>query len=163
MCWAGGVILIQDGYIDQFMMHWNTIHRHLRKGTLTEGAQSITRLQWMLLRHLQRSNDTTIGNIANKFGVRPSTVSQMTDRLEKAGLVERISGREDGRQKEVRLTSRGEALIYSVESVWAERLIKGLNQFTEAERAQLLQLLSRLSASMQDADRAVDLQLGEEV
>jgi|GEM_PF-624651 len=140
---------MNEGYVDEFLTYWQTINRHLRKGTLSEGGQQITRLQWMMLRHVRTSDNTAIGSIADKFGVRPSTVSQMADRLERAGLVDRVAGVADARQKSLRLTDAGRALISSVESVWAARLVKGLNQFTADEQTELLKLLSRLAASMQ--------------
>ncbi|MDQ0189355.1 MarR family transcriptional regulator [Alicyclobacillus cycloheptanicus] len=143
---------MDSGYMDQFLTYWQAINRHLRRGMLSAGTEHITRLQWMLLRHVHKASNTTMGSLAEKFGVRPSTVSQMTDRLEKAGLVTRLSGTQDARQKVVRLTPKGEELIHQVEAVWAERLVQGLNHFTDSELAQLIELLGRLANAMRDAN-----------
>lgn len=140
--------MIEDGMIDQFLANWQTINRHLRKGTLREGNREITRLQWMFLRHARREEACTIGHLAEKFGVRPSTISQMADRLEIAGLIRRVSNVSDARVRIVSLTEKGRELIHSVESVWAKRLTEGLSQFSDNEQKDLLKLLERLASSL---------------
>lgn len=134
--------------IDQFLSHWQSINRHLRRGILAEGSEQITRLQWMLLRHVSRTQTCTIGQLAEKFGVRPSTVSQMADRLERSGLIYRITDTEDARLRFVRLTEKGQTLINHVKSLWAERLSEGLSQFSKEEQQNLIELLERLATSL---------------
>ena len=148
--------MTDNGIVDQFFMQWQTINRYLRKGMLLEGEERIMRIQWMFLRYIRRSDDCTMGHIAEKFGVKPSTVSQTMDRLEKHGLVERVSGKEDARQKIVRLTEKGQSLIHSVESIWSMRLSKSLSQFTDMEQAELIELLSKLAAAMRDMQQNED-------
>lgn len=142
--------MIEDGRIDQFLANWQAINRHLRKGMLTEGDDRITRLQWMLLRHVGREEACTIGSLADKFGVRPSTISQMADRLEKSGLIRRVANSHDARIRFVSLTEKSQELIHSVESVWAKRLTEGLSQFSDDEQKNLLKLLERLALSLAD-------------
>jgi DNA-binding MarR family transcriptional regulator len=140
--------MIKNELLDQFLANWQSINRHLRKGLLTEGDERITRLQWMLLRHVRKVETCPIGNLAEKFGVRPSTVSQMADRLEKAGLICRVSNSQDARMRFVCLTEKGKSLIQNVESLWAKRLSHGLNQFSADEQEVFLQLLEKLALSM---------------
>ncbi len=143
--------MIEYELIDQFLTYWQSINRHLRKGMLTETDERVTRLQWMLLRHVYRVETSTIGDLAEKFGVRPSTVSQMADRLEKSGLIRRVSDIQDARIKVVSLTAKGQALIQNVESIWAKRLTDGLSQFSSKEQGNLLKLLERLASSFADS------------
>lgn len=142
--------MIENELIDQFLTHWQSINRHLRKGLLTEADEPVTRLQWMLLRHVNRVETSTIGDLAEKFGVRPSTVSQMVDRLEKSGLIRRVSNTHDARIKFVSLTTKGQTLIQNVESLWAKRLTDGLSQFSIEEQGNLLKLLELLASSLTD-------------
>lgn len=142
--------MIDHEFIDRFLTHWQSINRHLRKGQLIETEERITRLQWMLLRHINKVETSTIGDLAEIFGVRPSTVSQMADRLEKAGLIQRLSDTLDARIRLVSLTTKGHALIQNVESLWAKRLLDGLSQFSSEEQKDLLQLLGRLASSLSD-------------
>ncbi|MFD1675361.1 MarR family winged helix-turn-helix transcriptional regulator [Alicyclobacillus fodiniaquatilis] len=140
--------MIDNGLIDQFFVHWQSINRHLRKGTLQVGAQKITRLQWTLLRNVHKTKNCTMGDLAKKFGVSPSTVSQMADRLEKAGLVYRVSSDEDARVKVVRLTDSGRSLIESVHSASTKRLTDGLNCLSPDEQRHLIASLERLSSAL---------------
>lgn len=141
---------MENELIDQFLTYWQSINRHLRKGMLTEMNERVTRLQWLLLRHVYRVKTSTIGDLAEKFGVRPSTVSQMVDRLEKSGLICRVSNTYDARIRFVSLTAKGLALIQNAESIWAARLSDSLSQFSEEEQANLLKLLERLASSFAD-------------
>lgn len=142
--------MAEHEFIDQFLTHWQSINRHLRQDVLTETAERVTRLQWMLLRHVYRVETSTIGDLAEKFGVRPSTVSQMADRLEKSDLIRRVSNPADARIKLVSLTAKGQSLIQNVESIWAKRLREGLIQFSSEEQTDLLKLLERLASSFTD-------------
>ena len=142
--------MTEHEFIDQFLTHWQSINRHLRQDVLTETAERVTRLQWMLLRHVYRVETSTIGDLAEKFGVRPSTVSQMADRLEKSDLIRRVSNPTDARIKLVSLTAKGQSLIQNVESIWAKRLREGLSQFSSEEQGNLLKLLEQLASSFTD-------------
>jgi len=140
--------MIEDKIIDQFLNNWQTINRHLRKGLLTEGNEGITRLQWVLLRHVSREETCTIGNLAEKFGVRPSTISQMVDRLEKSGLIRRMSDSNDARIRLVELTEKGQELILSMKSKWSKRLTEGLSRFTNDEQKNFLKYLEQLAITI---------------
>ncbi|CAA7600223.1 MarR-type HTH domain protein [Acididesulfobacillus acetoxydans] len=138
----------EDGVTEQFLSCWRAINRHLRKGMLTEGEERITRLQWMLLRQVNKEEANTMGNLAAKFGVRPSTISQMADRLEKSQLIRRVPDTRDARIKSITLTEKGQGFIERVESLWAIRLQEGLGRFSPDEQNALLELLERLVASL---------------
>lgn len=140
--------MIEDRLTEQFLAYWQTINRHLRKGMLTEGEERITRLQWMLLRQVNKPESCTMGNLAEKFGVRPSTISQMADRLEKSRLIRRVPNTQDARIKFITLTEKGQAFIHQVESLWGIRLKEGLGELSTGEQSTLLQLLERLAASL---------------
>ncbi|KLU59827.1 putative HTH-type transcriptional regulator YusO [Peptococcaceae bacterium CEB3] len=140
--------MVEDGVTEQFLGYWRAINRHLRKGMLTEGEERITRLQWMLLRQVNKGESCTMGGLADKFGVRPSTISQMADRLEKAQLIHRVPDTRDARVKFITLTEKGRTFIQEVEAFWAIRLEEGLGQFSSEEQSVLLQLLGRLASSL---------------
>ena len=145
--------MVENGRIDQFLVTWQAINRHLRKGTLLEEDKGITRLQWILLRHVDREKTCPIGYLAEHFGVSPSTISQMADRLEKSGLLHRVTDPQDARVRLVSLTQKGQELIRSVESVWGKRLAKGLGQFPDPEQKDFLEKLERLAASLSESVR----------
>jgi DNA-binding MarR family transcriptional regulator len=126
--------MIEDDKIDQFLVHWRFINRHLREGMLTHREKRITRLQWTLLRHVGRTGHCTMGSLAKNFNVNISTVSQMIDRLQKMGLVQRTSASHDARVKMVSLTEKGEKIIQDMKLVWVKQLADGLSSFSRDQQ-----------------------------
>ena len=95
-----------------------------------------------------------MGDLAEMFGVRPSTVSQMADRLEREGLIRRASSHEDARIKVVSLTEKGEALFREMAAVMARRLEHGMEKLEAEERHQLIALLEKLASSLAGANHS---------
>ncbi|GGH80488.1 DNA-binding MarR family transcriptional regulator [Pullulanibacillus pueri] len=142
--------MIEDRKVDQFLTHWRFINRHLREGRLTHGDKNITRLQWTLLRHVGRSENCTMGSIAEHFNVSMSTVSQMIDRLEKWGYVERGASVHDARVKIVSLTEKGVKMIQEGRASYLHQLTNGLSQFSEDEQETFIHLLQQLSENLRE-------------
>ncbi len=68
----------------------------------------ITYPQFLVLQALQEAEDgRTVGAIAERLALEPSTITPLTKRLEAAGLVSRIRDPQDERQVRVRLTDMG--------------------------------------------------------
>ncbi len=121
------------------------INRHLRSGALQQNEQQITRVQWMILRYLKRIEHCTIGQLAERMNVRPSTMSQMLDRLEREHWVTRSQAPDDSRVRLVQLTEPGLSFVHSVEAVWQERLVAPLSTLTQYEQTTLVELLHKLA------------------
>ncbi|SFO27816.1 MarR family winged helix-turn-helix transcriptional regulator [Sphingomonas sp. OK281] len=74
----------------------------------------ITYPQFLVLQTLHEAEDgRSIGAIADRLALEPSTITPLAKRLEAAGLVTRIRNPADERQVRVRLTEAGKAC-------WAE-------------------------------------------
>ncbi len=74
----------------------------------------ITYPQFLVLQSLNEVEDgRSIGSIAERLALEPSTITPLAKRLEAAGFVTRIRNPADERQMQVRLTERGRAC-------WAE-------------------------------------------
>lgn len=71
-------------------------------------AIGITRVQWMALYYIRRSNDVTQKDLGLLLGVREPTVVRLLDRMEKDDLVTRI--RKDRRTNSIELTEKGKDL-----------------------------------------------------
>ncbi|MBP1155520.1 MULTISPECIES: MarR family transcriptional regulator [unclassified Paenibacillus] len=134
--------------LEHFIMYLQTINRHLRSQMFDQQAASLTRVQWLLMRNLYRNGASTIGQLAEHLDVRSSTMSQMVDRLEKAGFAYRESSDPDARVRWVKLTEQGERVIRQTEALWAETLSEPFKQFSDAERQQLLEYMHRLSDAL---------------
>lgn len=134
--------------LEQFIAHFQTVNRFLRSSVFDRQDRTVTRVQWMLLNHISCHGKRTIGQLAEHLDVRPSTMSQMIDRLEKVRLVSRETDSNDARVKLVSLTDEGSELIRQTEHLWTEALTKPFGQFHHQEKEQLLALMKTLADSL---------------
>ncbi len=70
----------------------------------------LTYPQYLVLSVLWEADGQTIGGIAERLDLEPSTVTPLVKRLEQAGLVTRERNPADARQVRARLTAAGAAL-----------------------------------------------------
>ena len=71
----------------------------------------ITYPQFLVLTALNDEGTLTVGGLAARLALEPSTITPLVKRLEAAGLVQRKRGLKDERQVEVSLTEAGDAII----------------------------------------------------
>jgi DNA-binding MarR family transcriptional regulator len=99
--------------------------RELRKETEQLG---ITSRQATLLWLVKRSPGLSLAELAAEEGISPPAMSGHVDRLEKAGLLNRLRSTDDRRRVGLRLTDEGERLMRRVRArrtTWlADRLRK---------------------------------------
>jgi DNA-binding MarR family transcriptional regulator len=74
----------------------------------------ITESEAHVLMHLEPAGRETIAGIQSAFGMRPSTLTSIVDRLERGGYVVRSISAADRRSLEVSLTGRGRRLAERV-------------------------------------------------
>ena len=85
--------------------------RELRKETEQLG---ITARQATLLWLVKRSPGLSLAELATEEGISPPALSGHVDRLERAGLIERVRSSEDRRRVGLRLTDDGARLLRRV-------------------------------------------------
>ena len=73
-------------------------------------ALGITYPQYLVLSALWEADGQTIGAIADRLSLEPSTITPLVKRLEQAGFVGRLRNPADERQVQVRLTDKARAL-----------------------------------------------------
>ena len=97
--------------------------RELRKETEQLG---VTARQATLLWLVRRSPGLSLAELAAEEGISPPALSGHVDRLERAGLLERVRSSDDRRRVGLRLTDEGARLMRSIRArrtTWlAERL-----------------------------------------
>ena len=118
--------------------------RNDRDQTLPYG---LTKTQWFILRHLRRK-PSTIGELATKLEVRPSSMSQMIDRLELAGTVERQNDPSDARSKIVVLSEEGKKNMDKISSSRIELLSAPFAQLSEEEQVKIVELMEKYKANL---------------
>jgi DNA-binding MarR family transcriptional regulator len=89
----------------------------------------------------------TISDLAKELNITVSAVTQLADRLEAAGLVERLAGQEDRRTKRLRLTEQGAETLRARRQRRITRVVEVLRTLPAADRAEVLKALATLLAA----------------
>ncbi|HZG74778.1 MAG TPA: MarR family transcriptional regulator [Paenibacillus sp.] len=138
-----------DANLEQFLASLQAVNRHLRSSTWDAQRQlPITKVQWLLLRQLQRRGAATIGQLAAHLDVRASTMSQMLDRLERSGYVTREQDESDARVKNIALTEAGRETIRRTEDAWRASLAEPFERLPEEDRDALVRIMRKLSDAL---------------
>ena len=111
--------------------------RELRNETEQLG---VTARQATLLWLVKRSPGLSLAELAAEEGISPPALSGHVDRLERAGLLERIRSTEDRRRVGLRLTDEGASVLRRIRArrtTWLAERLRGLDdaQLGAVERA----------------------------
>jgi DNA-binding MarR family transcriptional regulator len=90
---------------------------------------------------------------AQLLGIDPSTASRNLAGLERTGYIVRRRGADDGRQTDVRLTSRGKRMAEAVSAEWTTACALMLERVPRAERQRVADALDAL-ARLLEGDRS---------
>ena len=109
------------------------------------GGSDVTPRMLGVLRHLQQSGPMTVGEQALHLRISRATASELVDRLEAKGLVERMRDERDQRRVFVWLTQVGRERVASLsESVLDEPFLAAVRALAPEVRAQIIAGLSAL-------------------
>lgn len=114
----------------------------------------LTQPQWSALAQLHREPGLTQTALAERLEVHPVTVTQLLDRLEKAGWVRREAHATDRRAQCVYLTDATQPMLAELGRLAAQTRERALEGLSARERTQLEQLLSRMKNNLQKTDDA---------
>lgn len=120
-------------------------------------------MQWRALANLDRLGDASVQRVARSSGVLISQMSRTISELAGRGLVEKRRHPDDARSRAIALTPAGKALVAEV---LADR--RAINEamladLDEAERRQLLRLMTRVERSSRDLYARMRREAGGEV
>ena len=104
--------------------------------------------QEMVLIELIEKDGLRGGELAERLGVEPPTVTKMLRRLERCGLVSRRQDPEDARSFRVYLTGEGRSLEEPVVRCWERVEEKTLAGMSAGERRTFHQLLTKVRANL---------------
>jgi len=107
--------------------------------------------QWRLLAITLREGKVTQARLAERLEIEPISVSRLVDRMEQAGWVGRETDPADRRIRLVVPTPRALAAHAGIRSLLNGVIAEALQGFSDAERADVIRLLERMSANLSDA------------
>src|SRR5437764_15122595 len=85
-------------------------------------GHGVTRAQWKVLFRLERQPGLRQIELADMLDVEPITLSRIVDRLEEAGLVERLADPSDRRAWRPHITAKAQPLIAKLRAVADEMI-----------------------------------------
>jgi DNA-binding MarR family transcriptional regulator len=112
----------------------------------------ITRAQWLVLTRLHRRPGASLSELAEMMEVEKATAGRMIDRLVANGWVERRTARDDRRVKRVYLSADAERVHKRIWRVAEDTVDAALADLSQRERKQLMDLLSRIKATLVSSD-----------
>jgi DNA-binding MarR family transcriptional regulator len=95
---------------------------------------------------LDDSGTMTVADLADTLGRSPSAASRLANGLAQRQLIERSQDSEDRRQRTLRLTGRGQALLGLVDRARAQEFLSIVRPLPAAERALVAMGVAALSA-----------------
>jgi len=104
--------------------------------------------QEMVLIELWERDGLRGGELAERLGVEPPTITRMLRRLEKCGLVERRPDSTDARSLRVYLTGEGRSLEGPVARCWERVEEKAFAGMSVGERRNFHRLLAKVRANL---------------
>ena len=157
-----------EDILNQYQKGFNLLQQahHIERNAIHESqgddqAQAegcVPRGQGKLLRLLLDRDGLFIKDIVLELDIRPSSASQLIERLMGKGLVDRIVDDQDKRAKRIILTEKGRACAEKIKSTHADMYDKILDGLSTDEQQQLSALLKKLNTSLNEkieADKEV--------
>ncbi|KPL66883.1 MarR family transcriptional regulator [Erythrobacter sp. SG61-1L] len=136
-----------SAYAELYLQLMRTMDRRMAD----QGA-SLARTKLLLC--LQKRGPLRATDIADFFSQSPRTVTEAIDGLERDGLVERKPDPDDRRAKFINVTEKGLEAAAKTEPLRRQLIDQTFGTLDDDERATLLRLLNKASASLKSADAA---------
>jgi DNA-binding MarR family transcriptional regulator len=128
------------------------IYKHGR--SILAGRQ-VSALQFNALLTLKEFGSLTMGELSRYLFTACSTATDLADRLERAGFVERVRSHKDRRVVSVNLLPKGEEIVNSVITERQVFLGEVLKQYSDQERVNLQDVLELLTIRIGKVDSAM--------
>jgi DNA-binding MarR family transcriptional regulator len=120
--------------------------RNLRRETASFG---VTAHQATLLAHVSSRPGLSLRQLAEAEGISPPSLSGHVDRLEAAGLLQRVRSTEDRRRVGLVLTPEGRSILKRIRARRTAWLADRLARLSEDDRELLLRALPALDALLE--------------
>jgi len=144
-----GYLSDSDDDTRQILREVSALIRQLTR--LTGGPDEgppMTNTQRLALYELAVEGPRRLNDLADRMGVSDPTASRAVDALVDLGLVERVADPDDRRALQIDVTGTGRARAAERETRVSAAFQPAIAELSAAERAQLTDLLARLTASL---------------
>lgn len=119
--------------------------------SLAPALDELTMPQFRVLVVLAGAGPLRMGDLAERIGVHPSTLSRTVDRLVAGEWMERASVEESRREVHVKLSDRGRALVNDVTDRRRTQIVRVLTSLPDADRAAVRRGMELFAAAAGEA------------
>jgi DNA-binding MarR family transcriptional regulator len=124
--------------------------RNGHAGLTAAAGIDLSRPAYALLRRLDEEGPATLGDLSRSTGMDAASTGRQVRRLEELGFVQRAPDAADGRVITVTITAAGHDARQRIAEVLEAHLRDTLGRWSEADRRQLGELLTRLVDDFRD-------------
>jgi len=117
-------------------------------------GMGVTRAQWKVLFRVERVPGLRQIELADLLDIEPITLSRIVDRLEEAGLVERVADPADRRAWRLHVTAKAQPLIGKLHAVADEMIAEAFAGIDPTHIAITREVLARVR---ENASRAAEI------
>jgi DNA-binding MarR family transcriptional regulator len=121
-----------------------TAHALRRAFDRRAATLGVTRAQWKVLFRLSRTPGLRQVELADILDVEPITLSRIIDRLEEAGLVERLRDPDDRRAWRLEITTKAQPLIAKLRALAEELMDEAFAGLSEDDLALMRGKLAKI-------------------
>ncbi len=137
--------------LKQFRLIMGAVRQHARA---MEQACGISGAQVWMLHAIATMPEVTVSGLSRSLSIHVSTASNMLDKLDRAGWVERVRSDHDRRVVHLRLTAAGQSLLDSAPKPLTGPLRHALENMPGEQVTQLHDALAGFLGYMGHVDRA---------
>lgn len=135
--------------LKRFRIIYGAVRKHSRN---KERACGVGGAQIWAMALLARTSGLRVTQLARDLSIHPSTASNLLDKLERAGLVQRARSSEDQRGVQLYLTEAGQQVLARAPQPLSGVLTHALEQLPEKLLQQLIEDLQAVTDNLQVAD-----------
>ena len=133
-----------DPIVQRIQIALHVLKRNINADFLKATNFNITGPQMFMLHLIHKEEKCKLALLAEKMEVKPSAITVMIDRLEKAGYVERTHDEQDRRSVLVRVTDSGKEVLLKAGQERNRILKSYLEQLNENEVHTFARLLEKM-------------------
>ena len=120
----------------------------VQQSNISYEERASTHLQMHVLSFLEKNPKATSSDIAKYINASLSSIAQLTDRLEKAGYIERAGDANDRRIIHISLTEEGENHLKQMRKAKLERMKTLFANIDEHDEKELIRIFEKILANL---------------
>lgn len=146
------IMMSDSNSLEWLFRTFNRMHLNLLKAEMVKrglGEASHPAMLFTLKRDMKNMSATQ-KELAERIGISPATVAISIKRMEKAGLIRKVSDKNDLRRNCITLTEKGLHFVIECEAAIKKIDLGTFQGFSEAESKQLKQFYLRMIHNLED-------------